>query len=507
MERATMMKRLHPIMSRNVADASSLCLRRSSLRSAGLTLAIFSLIAASAFADIHPVPLDKNTPSEKCLECHGDKAKGKAVHSAISMGCLACHEIRVNRDITRVKLTTATPRSLCLSCHADKDAGHIQGTVHPPAVRDCLVCHDPHSSDNKNQLLRPTSGDQRSNLCLQCHQTGLHVPEGGSRHAALDLGCDTCHTIHKTGPEPTAENRFHLTKPAPALCLDCHDAKDPDLQKAHNNQPFATADCLECHDPHQSAAPHLMAKFTHPPFAANACDTCHAAAKDGKVVLTQSDARSLCITCHADKDKLIQTAKVQHPGAMGDCTDCHSPHASSEPGLPKTDGVSICLDCHSDIADLEKKSYHHQPAFALGCGTCHTPHGGDNDHLLRAQGNALCLECHGPDAVPQKQPDGTLAIFNGAVILPANYYQANRVPVLPLRYGLGHPVEGHPVSDVMDPTHVGKVRTPLSCLSCHQPHASAQPDLLVKDQADNMQFCDMCHKNRMNMNDTVVPGN
>jgi predicted CXXCH cytochrome family protein len=169
--------------------------------------------------------------------------------------------------------------------------------------------------------------------------------------------------------------------------------------------------------------------------------------------------------------------------------------------------VSICLGCHTEIADLQKKSYHHQPAFALGCGTCHTPHGGDNDHLLRAQGNALCLECHGPDSVPQKQPDGTLAIFNGAVTLPANYYQVNQVPILPLRYGLGHPVDGHPVSDVMDPANVGKVKTQLSCLSCHQPHASAQPDLLVKDQANNMQFCDMCHKNRLNMNETVVPGN
>jgi predicted CXXCH cytochrome family protein len=82
----------------------------------------------------------------------------------------------------------------------------------------------------------------------------------------------------------------------------------------------------------------------------------------------------------------------------------------------------------------------------------------------------------------------------------------NKVPVLPLRYGLGHPVEGHPVSDVMDPTNQSKLKTPLSCLSCHQPHASGQPDLLVKDQVNNMAFCDNCHKNRLNMNETTVPG-
>ncbi|MGA7461821.1 MAG: hypothetical protein WBW69_16450, partial [Candidatus Korobacteraceae bacterium] len=58
--------------------------------------------ASLVFAGIHPVPLDKNTPPEKCAECHADKAKGKFTHSAIAMGCTSCHEIRVNRDVTRV---------------------------------------------------------------------------------------------------------------------------------------------------------------------------------------------------------------------------------------------------------------------------------------------------------------------------------------------------------------------------------------------------------------------
>jgi len=250
-----------------------------------------------------------------------------------------------------------------------------------------------------------------------------------------------------------------------------------------------------------------MAKFQHPPFAEKSCELCHAPAKDGKVVLTQADAKSLCVTCHDDKAKLIEGAKVPHPGAMGECTDCHSPHASRQPGLPKTDAVSICLGCHSDIDDLRKKSVHHQPAFEQGCATCHTPHGGDIDHLLRAKGNALCLECHGPDAVPQRdEANHLLTIFNGTVKLPEDYYQKNKVAILPLRFGLGHPVEYHPVSDVMYPSNQSKVRTPLSCLSCHQPHASAQADLLVKDQANNMAFCDNCHKNRLDMKQTTPLG-
>ena len=482
------------------------CGHRKSGMPVWFAIVLTAMLATRSFAAVHPVPLDPKTDPAKCLECHEDKSKGKHVHTAISTGCTSCHEIRVNKDVTRVKLITATASALCITCHADKKAADIKGTVHPPAVRDCLTCHDPHSSDNPNQLLKPTSGVEKENLCLSCHQTGLNVPEKGSRHAALDMGCDTCHTTHKTGAEPTMDNQFHLTKAAPALCLDCHDAKDADLQKAHQNQPFATANCLECHDPHLSASPKLMVKFMHPPFEARSCDTCHAPAKDGKVVLTQADAKSICVTCHDDKPKLIDTSKVQHPGAMGDCTDCHSPHASNQPGLPKTDSVTICLGCHSEIGDLSKKAVHHQPAFVQGCATCHTPHGGDIDHLLRAKGNALCLECHGPDSEAKRdEAEHLLTIFNGTVKLPEDYYKKNQVAILPLRFGLGHPVEYHPVSDVMDPTNQSKVKTPLSCLSCHQPHASAQPDLLIKDQANNMAFCDNCHKNRVNMKVTTSP--
>ncbi|MGA3316948.1 MAG: cytochrome c3 family protein [Candidatus Korobacteraceae bacterium] len=449
-------------------------------------------------AATHPVPLDKNTDSAKCIECHSDKTKGKFVHSAIATGCTSCHEIRVNKDVTRVKLITTTPQALCITCHADKNAADLKGKVHPPAVRDCLKCHDPHQSDNKFQLLKPESGDKSQNLCLSCHTKGLDVPEKGSRHAALDMGCETCHVTHKVGEKGKIEFDYHLTKTTPALCLDCHDPKDAGLIKAHQGQPFATANCVQCHDPHQSSQPKLMQAFTHPPFSSGSCDTCHAPAKDGKVVLTQADSKALCVTCHAEQAEKIEKAKVQHPGAQGECIACHNPHAGATPGFLQPDPVSACLACHSEQSEQMKKAQLHQPAFGLGCATCHEPHGSYNPKLLRAQGSALCLECHGPDSKPQKlESEHVLTIFNGQVKLPEDYYTRNRVVILPIKYGLGHPVLGHPVTNVMDPTDVTKVKTQINCMTCHQPHASAQPDLLVNDQANNMAFCDRCHKNRL----------
>jgi len=455
-------------------------------------LTMLLIITATLRADIHPVPLDKNTDSAKCLECHADKAKGKNVHTAISTGCTSCHEIRVNKDVTRVKLITTTPYTLCYTCHADKTPAEIKGQIHQPAARECLKCHDPHESDNKYQLLKPTSGDQKENLCLTCHNTGLNVPAKGSRHAALDMGCETCHLTHKTGERGKQEFDFHLTKATPALCLDCHDPKDADLQEAHQNQPFGTADCVQCHDPHQSNAPKLMAKFMHPPFADKQCEVCHAPAKEGKVVLTQASIRALCVTCHDEKAKQIQSAKVQHPGSTGDCTDCHSPHASKYPALPKTDPVNICLGCHTDQAEQGKKRYVHRPAFETGCGTCHEPHGNDNEKLLRVKDvNTLCLECHGPEAPSpvRIEEQHLVAIFDGKVRIPED--ALNRVPILPLRYNLGHPTKGHPVANAYNTKT--NTKADLTCLTCHQPHSSAKPDLLVNDQEANMAFCKTCH--------------
>jgi len=133
-------------------------------------IALFALTAMRASAAVHPFPLEQNTDTKKCLECHEEKTKGKSVHSAMGKGCMSCHEIRVNKDVSRVKLITATPSALCLTCHAEKKATENKGTVHPPAVRDCLTCHDPHASENKNELLKPVSGGEKENLCSTCHK-------------------------------------------------------------------------------------------------------------------------------------------------------------------------------------------------------------------------------------------------------------------------------------------------------------------------------------------------
>jgi predicted CXXCH cytochrome family protein len=461
------------------------------------------LLVPRTWAAKHPVPLDANTDGAKCVECHADKAKGEHVHTAMGMGCLSCHEVRVIKsrdkkhdDITRVKLQKATVLSQCLTCHDGMKSGSGNSGVHAPVTRNCLTCHDPHNSPNKYQLKKVASGDEKTNLCLSCHVQGVGVPKSGSRHAALDSGCDTCHVTHKTGSADKRENRFHLVKDAPALCLDCHDAKDASLRKAHHEQPFENADCLTCHEAHNSNKPKLAQRFQHQPFESGACDTCHADAKGGKVVLTQADTRALCVTCHDEQDKKITSAKVQHPGAQGECIACHSPHASGFVRLLRPDPVKACESCHAEQAEMHKTSaVLHPAAFRDGCFTCHDGHGGDRPKLLRApvENNRLCLECHSPRRSPKvDEQSGTVSIFNDSVRLPGRYFA--RMPALDLHQGdsFGHPTSAHPVIAAVDRSDPEKKR-PMGCVSCHQPHASNARAMLATSTNNSMELCNRCH--------------
>jgi predicted CXXCH cytochrome family protein len=448
---------------------------------------LLALLAAPVFAAQHPVPLDKGVKEEDCLQCHEDLTKGKVVHAAVGMGCFNCHVVRGSGDATRVTLKTPKSTSLCITCHADKKADNPKQHFHAPVGVDCLKCHTPHNSENKALLKKTSSGDKDSNLCLQCHTQGLNTPEKGSRHAALDMGCDTCHVTHKTGTDNTPEIAFHLTKSAPGLCIDCHDVKDSKLVAAHKNQPFGSADCTSCHDPHQSKSPKLLQKYVHPPFA-DGCDTCHEAPQNGKVKLTQPDAKTLCAMCHDEAAKKIENAKFPHAGAQGDCTACHNPHAGRYPRFVSPDPVGVCDSCHADLLELRNSKHVTHSPVSGQCSICHAPHGGDNPKLLRAQKDDLCLECHGSE-VKGTPVAGTdkLSIFDKTVELPAKYLQS--ATHLQLQNGKGHPVKNHPVSGP-DPSNKG---AQFGCLRCHVPHAGDSKLLVTGGTGTGGPLCSQCH--------------
>jgi predicted CXXCH cytochrome family protein len=78
------------------------------------------------------------------------------------------------------------------------------------------------------------------------------------------------------------------------------------------------------------------------------------------------------------------------------------------------------------------------------------------------------------------------------VKLPDKYH----VPILTLKYNAGHPVEFHPVAGPIDAKNPAAGQ--MNCLTCHQAHAGNQVGMLVKDQKPGMDFCNTCHKGRLN---------
>jgi predicted CXXCH cytochrome family protein len=478
------------MQSKYSAKVSTLSMYPKFVGKCAIWFLAMSACVAPLYAAHHPVPLEKDTKEDKCLECHRDHTEGKVVHPAVQMGCFTCHFIRGSGDDTRIVLKNARAITLCTSCHEDKKAADPKKHVHAPVAVDCLKCHNPHSSPNKALLNLAPSGDKDTNLCLGCHAKGLGVTDKGSRHAALDVGCDACHVTHKTGEKGNDELYFHLTKAPPKLCLGCHDASDKSLIEAHRGQPFATADCTTCHDPHDSKSPKLLQKYVHMPFGEKMCDTCHAAPKDGKVVLTKADARSVCITCHDEQAKKIESAKVVHPGAQSDCTECHSPHAGRYPRFLRPDPVTVCEGCHDNRVQEHKLPVQHAPVFQQGCSLCHAPHGGDRPHLLRAPVNDLCLSCHGSKATGTKVAESTdVTILDSGIVLSEGFI--NSVPRLDLsKTGLGHPLQKHPTSGI------GKnilYKGEITCSTCHNPHAGAK-GLFVTGTADGAPLCSRCHE-------------
>jgi predicted CXXCH cytochrome family protein len=440
---------------------------------------------------VHPVPVTAEQASNPafCFGCHTDK-NSKFTHSVIAAStCTACHSFSVQGEETRVTLID-TGRELCLQCHADKDTSQAKGLVHKPVADDCITCHNPHSTPFKNELIKATVGYKKENLCLDCHSEGASKPvDGASRHGALDLGCDTCHTTHKTGDPASKEFAFHLTKPAPALCLDCHFPADKKIQEAHDNQPFEKSDCTSCHDPHESPSPKLLYATTHEPYQKKQCAKCHQPAQNGEVVLTEGGNRALCYNCHDSKKAQVERSRTKHPVPFmtETCTDCHDPHASKYASLLRKPQAQICANCH----EKSTLPVQHGPYQHGQCTDCHDPHGSNEPQLLRATGNTLCRACHVTGQSGLKFEAKTVVLPWKETISAADYEAAPKLE-LDSSGETGHPIVGHPLSGVNN--LASENAKFITCSTCHSAHSSKSAGLLPAKVNDSIQLCEECHK-------------
>ena len=162
--------------------------------------------------------------------------------------------------------------------------------------------------------------------------------------------------------------------------------------------------------------------------------------------------------CHA---AFTGKASVHAPVAEGMCSPCHETAAGAKPRLVNGDEPSkTCGECHEVAAEVEHAKTPHPPA-AEGCLDCHTPHASNEPHLLRSKQPDLCYGCHEKAEL--------------AVHVIAGLQQD----------------KGHPLSAEHDPSRKGE---PLTCVSCHEPHASAGPRLFRWQAKSAFELCQHCHK-------------
>jgi predicted CXXCH cytochrome family protein len=429
-----------------------------------------------------------------CSACHTDKTEGTVIHPALEMGCETCHEVDQDQDWTDVFLV-AEGNELCVTCHGDKQAEPSQIDLHSPVRRDqCITCHDSHVSDNDALLRQPLEGLTREeNLCLTCHDNISAQLAKENVHGAVEFGCATCHTTHKSDPVDTPEAQFHLNEAQPGLCVNCHDIEDETLVTVHSGQPFQTANCTMCHNPHGSDNAKLINNTVHGAFEMG-CETCHDTPANGEVVLQEGAGKDMCLMCHEDvSEKLASGETIHFPLEMDDgCINCHNPHATTSPKLLKDGPVRTCFSCHSELAEQRAaKDFLHRPVFEQSCVICHQPHTGERERFLRTNVSELCLGCHGSQARKQLAGGQNLLLYKGVKEVSPKALQGIRF--LPVRPGQtkGHPVASHPVAG--EHTIKGTPQE-ITCVICHTPHAAnGSQKLFASETSRSMEVCTKCH--------------
>lgn len=173
------------------------------------------------------------------------------------------------------------------------------------------------------------------------------------------------------------------------------------------------------------------------------CISAHALDNSAKYKLKPGGYGKLCLGCHAEFQEKLKKSYIHTPLKKGECTGCHNPHTSSHGKLLEGDTTKICFKCHGSVIPSGATSTHKVVAEG-NCMKCHDPHSANSKFNLLKPGNALCFDCH-------KKMGEALAKVK---------FKHN-------------PVE-------------------KGCLTCHEPHASAKGEFLLKNNVTAL--CTGCHR-------------
>lgn len=184
-----------------------------------------------------------------CLSCHDSNKSFHNFqlekHAQAGQACLACHTIHQEQPVG--KLLASSPQGICFNCHQDQQVRFNLPFHHkvPEGRLNCWDCHDPHQTKTVNQQLGLSQINQQ---CFTCHpaQRGPFTYE----HLAVDVGgCLVCHQPHGS------ENARLLRRSNQyLLCLECHSGTletanlyGPKTPNFHITSQTTYQNCTICH--------------------------------------------------------------------------------------------------------------------------------------------------------------------------------------------------------------------------------------------------------------------
>lgn len=190
----------------------------------------------------------KNLPATAqsliCLKCHTANATfnlhnwNAGPHALNEVSCFPCHNVHAGPDL---KVTPRESGKLCFSCHQAAQAEFSLPQHHP--VKEgrvfCVDCHDPHSGFSQKHILQ----DSVKETCIQCHadKRGPFLYE----HADVMEDCLNCHLPHGS------VNRNLLNACEPFLCLQCHEGHQITTRDGSRISPeriqVLYSRCTDCH--------------------------------------------------------------------------------------------------------------------------------------------------------------------------------------------------------------------------------------------------------------------
>ena len=213
----------------------------------------------------------------------------------------------------------------CLTCHESQS---VKGTAHamttngrsPAAAHGCESCHGPgrahaEAGGDASKIVRVSklSPQQSSETCTTCHDRGKHGLWSGSQHDSRQVGCLSCHSVHKSeGP------RQLKAKTEAQTCATCH-------RNVVNKQ----------------------ARFNHMPVreGAMSCSSCHNVhgATNVRLLKTGTTVDESCASCHAEKRGPYLW---EHAPVANSCVSCHDPHGTNNDRMLAAKQPFLCQRCH-----------------------------------------------------------------------------------------------------------------------------------------------------------------